>query len=146
MSCYMVKDEIINKFEGVKLPYTSHGWTRQFKGGSFRNGGTWNQVEKVKAVGRGTGGAELEEVHILASRDIDQDGNKKVDVRKGQHHLRLKKEEQELAFAIQGIYTEKNGWIVLGYDCTYCKVVKNQQQAEQILSTANWRKWAEGRR
>ena len=79
----------LNTFEGESLPFTRHGWLRQIKSGTFRNGGTWKQVEKVKILGRGTMGAKLEEVHILASWDVDQGGNKTKDLRKGQHFLSL---------------------------------------------------------
>lgn len=72
-----------NRFEGETLPFTSHGWTRQFESGTFRNGGTWKHVVKVRVVGRGTMGAKLEEVHIIASWDVDQGGNKSINKRKG---------------------------------------------------------------
>lgn len=128
-----------NEFEGVSLPFTSHGWTRQFKSGTFRNGATWKQVEKVKVLGRGTMGAKLEEVHILASWDIDQGGNKTLNLRKGQHSLSLKKGDRELAFAI---HDERPAWRILTYDCSYFHVVKTQKEAEYILKATNWRKWA----
>jgi hypothetical protein len=40
----------INKFEGETLPFTKHGWTRQIRSGTFRNGGTYKHVEKVKVL------------------------------------------------------------------------------------------------
>lgn len=132
----------INKFEGESLPFTKHGWTRQIKSGTFRNGGTWKHVEKVKVIGRGTMGAKLEEVHILASWDIDQGGNKTTNKRKGQHCLSLKKGKTELAFAIHDA-TEKPGWRILTYDCSYYAVVRTQREAEKILAAVNWRKWKE---
>lgn len=130
----------VNTFEGETLPFTKHGWTRQFKGGTFRNGGTWKQVEKVKVIGKGTMGAKLEEVHIIASCDIDQGGNKTTNHRKGQHFLSLKKGAQELAFAIHD-RKERDGWRILTYDCSYYAVVRTQKDAEEILSATNWRKW-----
>jgi hypothetical protein len=71
-----------NKFEGQTLPFISRGWTRQIKSGTFRSGATWKHVEKVKVIGRGTMGSKLEDVHILASWDIDQGGNKTTNTRK----------------------------------------------------------------
>ncbi|MBE9594628.1 MAG: hypothetical protein IMF19_14245 [Proteobacteria bacterium] len=127
----------VNKFEGQTPPFTQHGWTRQIKSGYFRNGATYKQVEKVKVLGRGTMGAKLEEVHILASFDIDQGGNKTTNKRKGQHVLSLKKGVIELAFAVFG----KGEWRVLTYDCSYYLIVKTQKEAEKILTATNWRKW-----
>jgi hypothetical protein len=128
----------INKFEGQTLPFTSRGWLRQFKSGSFRNGATWRNIEKVKVLGRGTMGAKLEEVHILASFDTDIGGNKIKNTRKGQHCLSLKKGPIELAFAVH----VKTGWTVVAYDCSYYLTVKTQREAEKILTATNWRKWA----
>jgi hypothetical protein len=108
-------------FEGQTLPFTQHGWTRQIKSGYFRNGATYKQVEKVKVLGRGTMGAKLEDVHILASWDIDQGGNKTINTRKGQHYISLKKGATELAFAVHG----------------------RRKDAEEILVATNWRKWAD---
>lgn len=130
----------VNKFEGKTLPFTSHGWTRQFKSGTFRNGATWKHVEKVRVIGRGTMGAKLEDVHILASWDIDQGGNKSINRRKGQHFLSLKKGVTELAFAIHDV-TDKPGWRILTYDCSYYAVVRTQLEAEAALAATNWRKW-----
>lgn len=130
----------MKKFEGQSLPFTSHGWTRQFESGTFRNGGTWKHVAKVRAVGRGTMGAKLEEVHIIASWDVDQGGNKTTNARKGQHFLSLKKGAQELAFAIHDRHNG-NQWRILTYDCSYYGIVKTQREAEKILSATNWRKW-----
>ena len=128
----------INQFEGQTLPFTQHGWTRQFSKGSFRNGASWAHVEKVRKIGIGTMGAKLEDVHIIASWDVDQGGNKTINTRKGQHFLSLKKGKQELAFAID----DKNGdWQILTYDCSFFAVVKTQHEAEEILSVMNWRKW-----
>jgi hypothetical protein len=87
-------------------------------------------------------GAKLEEVHILASFDIDQGGNKTANLRKGQHYLSLKKGVTELAFAIHDKH-KGNGWRVLSYDCSYYLVVKTQREAEEILAATNWRKWME---
>ena len=126
-----------NKFEGETLPFSRGGWTRQIKSGTFRNGATWKHVEKVKMLGLGTMGAKLEEVHILASWDIDQGGNKTINKRKGSHFLSLKKGAQELAFAIGS----KSGWQVLPYDCSYFLEVKTQREAERILAATKWRKW-----
>ena len=125
-------------FEGEKLPFTRNGWTRQLKSGTFRNGSTWRHVEKVRAVGFGTIGAKLEEVFIIASWDIDKGGNKTKDHRKGQHFLSLIKGNKELAFAVD----TKSGWRILTYDCSHYEIVKTQQQAEEILRTINWRRWA----
>jgi hypothetical protein len=86
-------------------------------------------------------GSKLEEVHILASWDIDQGGNKTRNTRKGQHLLSLKKGATELAFAIHGRHKEDE-WQVLPYDCSYYLIVKTQHEAEEILSATNWRKWA----
>ena len=127
----------INKFEGEILPFTRGGWTRQCKGGMFRNGATWKQVEKVKVLGRGTMGAKLEEVHILASWDIDQGGNKNINMRKGQHHLRLTKGGDELAFALH----DGKIWRILAYNCSCFSVVPTQHEAEDVLAAINWRKW-----
>jgi hypothetical protein len=124
-------------FEGRQLPFASNGWTRQFKSGSFRNGALYKQVEKVKVLGRGTMGAKVEEVHILASFDFDLGGNKTTNQRKGQHFLSLKKGATELAFAIH--YQDR--WRVLAYDCSYFMDVKTQQEAEEILKATNWRHW-----
>ena len=132
----------MNKFEGQTLPFTQHGYTRQFKTGTFRNGASWRNVEKVKVLGRGTMGAKLEEVHILASWDIDQGGNKIVNSRKGQHFLSLKKGVHELAFAIHDKKDSCGGWRILTYDCSYYGVVKTQQEAEEVLAATKWRKWA----
>lgn len=132
----------VNKFEGETLPFTSRGWTRQFKSGTFRNGTTWKHVEKVRVIGRGTMGAKLEEVHILASFDIDQGGNKTANKRKGQHILSLKKGVTELAFAVHG-RRKDDEWRVLSYDCSYCLIVKTQREAEEILAATKWRKWME---
>lgn len=129
------------KFEGVKLPFTSHGWTRQFKGGTFRNGGTYKQVEKVRVVGRGTMGAKLEDVHILASWDVDQGGNKTINRRRGQHVLSLKKGVKELAFGFQD--QDTGDWHILPYDCSFYAVVPTQREAEEILKATNWRMWVE---
>lgn len=130
----------VNKFEGQTLPFNSHGWLRQFKSGTFRTGATWKHVEKVKVLGRGTMGAILEEVHILASWDIDQGGNKTINRRKGQHFLSLKKGVTELAFAIHDV-TDKPGWRILTYDCSYYAVVRTQREAEEVLAATKWRKW-----
>lgn len=127
-----------NKFGGRTLPFSSHGWTRQIRSGTFRNGAAYKQVEKVKVLGRGTMGAKLEEFHILASWDIDVGGNKTKDLRKGQHFLSLKKGAHELAFAI---HDKHNGWRVMAYDCSYCMAVKTQREAQEILAATNWRKW-----
>lgn len=135
----------MNKFEGETLPFTRHGWTREFKSGTFRNGATWRHVEKVRVIGRGTMGAKLEEVHILASWDIDQGGNKAINKRKGQHFLSLKKGAQELAFAIHDV-TDKPGWRILTYDCSYYAVVRTQREAEQALAATKWRKWKNKKR
>jgi hypothetical protein len=132
----------MNKFGGKTLPFSSGGWTRQIKSGFFRNGATYKQVEKVKVLGRGTMGARLEDIHILASWDIDQGGNKTRNTRKGQHLLSLKKGVTELAFAVHGRHKEDE-WRVLTYDCSYCRAVKTQREAEEILSVTNWRKWME---
>ena len=132
----------LSEFEGQTLPFTSHGWLRQFKSGTFRDGATWRHVEKVRVIGRGTMGAKLEEVHIIASWDVDQGGNKTINRRKGQHFLSLKKGVVELAFAICG----KDNWKVLAYDCSYCSVVETQREAEEILAATRWRKWKEKRR
>lgn len=128
-----------DEFEGMSLPFTQNGWTRQIKSGMFRNGSTWKHVEKVKKLGIGTMGARLEEVHILASWDIDQGGNKTVNKRKGQHFLSLMKGVKELAFAIQ----DKARWLVLPYDCSYFMAVKTQREAEEVLAATKWRKWLE---
>ena len=127
----------MNKFEGLTLPFTQHGWLRQFKSGVFRNGASWRNVEKVKVIGRGTMGSKLEEVHVIASWDVDQGGNKTLNVRKGQHYLSLKKGADELAFAIHS----KDMWRILTYDCTYFRDVKTQREAEKILAATRWRKW-----
>jgi hypothetical protein len=82
-------------------------------------------------------GAKLEEVHILASWDIDQGGNKIVNKRKGQHLISLKKGAHELAFGIQ---TKKWWWIVT-YDCSYFGIAETQQEVQEILAATNWRKW-----
>lgn len=129
-------------FEGVTLPFTSRGWTRQIESGTFRNGSTWTQVEKVKVLARGTMGAKLEEVHIIASWDVDQGGNKTINRRKGQHSLSLKKGLEELAFAVP----VKSGWAVLTYDCSYYHVVRTQREAEEILKATNWRRWKNKKR
>ena len=131
-----------NSFGGETLPFTRGGWTRQIKSGTFRDGATWKQVEKVKILGLGTMGAKLEDVHILASWDIDQGGNKTINKRKGTHCLSLKKGAQELAFAIQ----DKARWLVLPYDCSYFVAVKTQREAEDTLKATNWRKWMKKRR
>ena len=128
-------------FEGHRLPFSSHGWTRQIKSGSFRNGATWKHLEKVKVLGRGTMGAILEEVHIIASWDTDMGGNKSINKRKGQHCLSLKKGARELAFAIH----DKTGWRVLTYDCSCFSAVETQHEAEKILSAAKWQKWKKKR-
>jgi hypothetical protein len=125
-----------DEFEGMSLPFTQNGWTRQIKSGAFRTGATWKQVEKVKKLGLGTMGARLEEVHILASWDIDQGGNKTINNRKGQHCLSLMKGVKELAFAIQ----DKARWLVLPYDCSYFVAVKTQREAEEVLAATRWRK------
>jgi hypothetical protein len=122
-----------NKYDGQTLPFTSKGWTRQIKSGTYRNGASYKQVEKVRVVGRGTMGSKLEEVHVLASWDIDIGGNKTKNLRKGQHFLSLKKGVEELAFAIHDEHNG-NGWRVLAYDCSYCLVVKTQQKAQEILA------------
>jgi hypothetical protein len=85
-------------------------------------------------------GARLEDIHILASWDIDQGGNKTRNTRKGQHLLSLKKGVTELAFAVHGRHKEDE-WQVLPYDCSYYLIVKTQHEAEEILSATNWRKW-----
>jgi hypothetical protein len=131
----------LNKFEGETLPFTRHGWRRQIKSGSFRNGATWKHVEKVKVLGRGTMGAKLEEVHILASWDTDQGGNKTINKRKGQHFLSLKKGITELAFAIDDSHDGEHIWRVVPYDCSYYLVVETQRKAQEILAATNWRKW-----
>ena len=127
----------LNKFEGVSLPFSSHGWTRQFKSGTFRNGASYKQVEKVRVVGKGTMGSKFEEVHVLASWDIDIGGNKTKDLRKGQHFLSLKKGVEELAFAVH----DANCWHVLTYDCSRFAQVQTQRKAEEILTAAQWRRW-----
>jgi hypothetical protein len=129
-----------NEFEGMRLPFTQNGWLRQIRSGTFRNGSTYKQVEKVKVLGRGTMGARLEDIHILASFDIDQGGNKTRNTRKGQHLLSLKKGVIELAFAVHGRHKEDE-WQVLPYDCSYYLIVKTQREAEEILTATNWRKW-----
>ena len=129
-----------NKYEGETLPFTRGGWTRQIASGSFRNGATWEHIEKVKVLGHGTMGAILEEVHILASWDTDQGGNKTINKRKGQHTLSLKKGAVELAFAVRD-RCKKSGWLILTYDCSCYLVVETQQEAESILKASNWRKW-----
>ncbi|AJP62021.1 hypothetical protein [ANMV-1 virus] len=128
------------KYDGETLPFTRHGWLRQVKSGSFRNGATWKNIEKVKVLGHGTMGATLEEVHILASLDIDQGGNKTVNTRRGQHFLSLKKGARELAFAVHE-NTHETGWRVLTYDCSCYRAVETQLEAEKILTTTRWRKW-----
>ena len=130
----------LNPFEEKLLPFTQHGWTRQLKSGTFRNGATWEHVEKVKVLGHGTMGAKLEEVHILASLDIDQGGNKTINRRMGQHFLSLKKGIVELAFAVHDRH-DKNGWRILTYDCSYYLVVETQREAEEILAATKWWKW-----
>lgn len=130
----------LNPFEGKPLPFTRGGWTRQIASGTFRNGATWEHIEKVKVLGRGTRGAKLEEVHILASLDTDQGGNKTINKRKGQHFLSLKKGTVELAFAVHDLH-DKNGWRILTYDCSYYLVVETQREAEEILAATNWWKW-----
>lgn len=127
-----------SKFEGQTLPFTQHGWTREFKIGTFRNGASYKQVEKVRKIGKGTMGATLEDIHIIASWDVDQGGNKTTNTRKGQHFLSLKKGKEELAFAIND---KKGNWQVLSYDCSFYSVVKTQREAEEILNVMNWRKW-----
>ena len=127
------------KFEGQTLPFTQNGWLRRFTSGTFRNGATWRNVEKVRKIGMGTMGARLEDVHILASWDIDQGGNKTINKRRGQHFLSLMKGAQELAFAIGS----KSGWQVLPYDCSYFLEVKTQREAERVLAATKWRKWKE---
>jgi hypothetical protein len=134
-----------NKYEGETLPFTRGGWTRQIASGRFRNGATWKHIEKVKVLGRGTMGAILEEVHILASWDTDQGGNKTINKRKGQHFLSLKKGAVELAFAIHDQHNG-NGWRILTYDCSYYAVVQTQREAEQVLAATRWRKWKEKKR
>lgn len=128
------------KNRGESLPFTQNGYIRQFKSGEFRDGGSWKQVEKVRVIGRGTMGAKLEDIHIIYSCDIDKGGNKTVNKRKGQHSLSLKKGVTELAFAIHDA-TEKPGWRILSYDCSYYSVVQTQREAEQVLAAINWRKW-----
>jgi hypothetical protein len=136
----------VNKFEGVSLPFTKNGWTRQIKSGTFRNGATWKHVEKVKILGLGTMGAKLEEVHILASWDIDQGGNKTINQRKGEHFLSLKKGADELAFAVDDFHDGEHQWRVLPYDCSFFVVVETQREAEKILAATKWRKWKKKRR
>lgn len=131
-----------NQFEGMTLPFTQRGWLRQFASGTFRNGASWKHVEKVRTLGVGTMGAKLEEVHILASWDIDQGGNKIINMRKGQHFLSLRKGVRELAFAIHDKKDNGGGWRILTYDCSYYGVVKTQQEAEEVLAATKWRKWA----
>ena len=126
------------RFDGMSLPFTRGGWTRQIASGSFRNGATYKHVEKVKVLGHGTGGATIEEVRILASWDIDQGGNKTVNQRKGRHGLVLRKGTRELAFAV---HEDKIGWRILSYDCSCFKAVQTQQEAEKILEGIRWRKW-----
>ena len=87
-------------------------------------------------------GAKLEEVHILASWDVDQGGNKTINKRKGQHFLSLIKGGQELAFAINAL----SGWRVLTYDRTYYLEVETQREAEEILAATKWRKWKNKKR
>jgi hypothetical protein len=129
-----------NKYEGETLPFTRGGWTRQIASGRFRNGATWKHIEKVKVLGRGTMGAILEEVHILASWDTDQGGNKTINKRKGQHFLSLKKGGTELAFAIHDKF-RGSGWRILAYDCSLCTTVKTQHEAQMMLAATNWKKW-----
>jgi hypothetical protein len=86
-------------------------------------------------------GAKLEDVHILASWDIDQGGNKTINQRKGEHFLSLKKGVTELAFAIDDSHDGEHRWRVLPYDCSYFVVVETQRKAEKILTATNWRKW-----
>lgn len=126
-----------DKFEGRSLPFSSHGWLRQIRSGTFRNGSSYKQVEKVRVVGRGTMGSRLEEVHIIASFDTDQGGNKTKNLRKGQHFLSLKKGAEELAFAVH----DSTCWRVLTYDCSRFAQVQTQQEAEEILTAAQWRRW-----
>lgn len=133
----------VNQFEGETLPFTRHGYTRQFKAGTFRNGSSYKQVEKVKVIGKGTMGAKLEDVHILASWDMDQGGNKTVNARKGQHFLSLKKGVDELAFAIPD---NNGGWRVLPYDCSFFAAVTSQREAEEVLAATKWRKWKNKKR
>ena len=128
----------INQFGGETLPFTRHGWTRQFKSGTFRDGSTYKQVEKVRVIGKGTMGAKLEDVHILASWDVDQGGNKTTNTRKGSHFLSLKKGTRELAFATIDIFGR---WLIVPYDCSYFYWAKTQHEAEGILAATNWRKW-----
>lgn len=126
-----------NKFEGETLPFTKHGWTRQIRSGTYRNGATYKQVEKVKVLGRGTMGSRLEDIHIIASFDTDQGGNKTKNLRKGQHFLSLKKGVEELAFAVHDL----DCWRVLTYDCSRFAQVQTQREAEAILTAAQWRRW-----
>ena len=127
----------IDSFDGQSLPFSSHGWLRQIKSGTFRNGATWKQVEKVRVVGRGTMGSRLEDIHIIASWDIDIGGNKTKNLRKGQHFLSLKKGVEELAFAVH----DSTCWRVLTLDCSKFTQVQTQQEAEAILTAAQWRRW-----
>ena len=126
-----------NKYEGYTLPFTSRGWTRQIKSGTFRNGASYKQIEKVRVVGRGTMGSRLEDIHIIASWDIDIGGNKTKNLRKGQHFLSLKKGVDELAFAVH----DSTCWRVLTYNCSKFAQVQTQQEAEAILTAAQWRRW-----
>ena len=127
-----------NQFEGMTLPFTQRGWLRQFASGTFRNGASWKHVEKVRTLGVGTMGAKLEDVHIIASLDVDQGGNKITNTRKGQHFLRLRKGVDELAFAVH----DGKVWRILAYNCSCFAVVKTQGEAEEALAAINWRKWA----
>jgi hypothetical protein len=118
------------KNKGESLPFTQNGYTRQFKSGPFRDGGSFKQVEKVRVIGYGTMGAKL--------CDIDKGENKTINKRKGQHFLSLSKGGLELAFALD----QNTGWLILSYDCSRFESVNTQHEAEEILKATNWRKWA----
>lgn len=128
-----------NRFKGESLPFTVNGWTRQFKSGSFRDGGTWKHVEKVKVISRAGMGVRLEDVFVLASWDTDKGGNTTKDARKGQHFLSLMRGSQEIAFAIES--KAARGWRVLSFNCRGYYDVPTKSEAQEILSPLSWRQW-----
>ena len=128
-----------NRFKGESLPFTVNGWTRQFKSGSFRDGGTWKHVEKVKVISRAGMGVRLEDVFVLASWDTDKGGNTTKDARKGQHFLSLMRGSQEIAFAIES--KADRGWRVLSFNCRGYYDVPTKSEAQEILSPLSWRQW-----
>ena len=127
------------RFKGERLPFTSNGWTRQFRSGSFRDGGIWKHVEKIKVLSRSGMGVRLEDVYVLASWDTDKGGNKTKDARKGQHFLSLMRGSQEIAFAIES--KAAAGWRVLSFDCRGYYDVQTQGEAQGILAARSWRQW-----